>query len=73
MKNLIVVALLALGSGCCVSKEELSADVAAWRSFTDAVEPDLAHLYAKDPIRLRALEDNRAAIAAATSRATGVK
>lgn len=74
MRFRFVVALsVALLGGCCVSRQELAADVAAWEGFTNAVEPDLRFMYEgmgepSRTTRLRLLEDNRAAIAAATSR-----
>ncbi len=78
MRKLLLAAVLAVGSGCCVSKTELAADVDAWRSFTDAVEPDLIRLYGemKEPTRttrLGLLDDNRDAIADATSRSRGAR
>ena len=73
MRHLVLVALL-LTPACCVSKTELRADVAAWRAFTDAVEPDLQRLYGAMPEtsrrnRLALLEENRAAITKAEERA----
>lgn len=71
-----VLLALVLAAGCCVSKQELRGNVAAWEAFTDAVEPDLRFMYEGmgEPTRttrLRLLEDNRAAIAASNSRARG--
>ena len=116
-RSVLALALIVplLATGCCVSKQELEANVQAWSDFSTAVEPDLMLLYLggtdqdiitllelereaadlteikraprkrlfdlmhhildiEEPsrtMRLGLLSDNRAAIAAATSRTRG--
>lgn len=43
--RLALLAALVTCGGCCVSKLELTKDVQAWRSFYEAVKPDLADYY----------------------------
>lgn len=73
MRRTLILVLASFIATGCMSKAEVKPGAEAWRTFTDAVTPDLVKIYGALPepsrtTRTKAIRDNEAALQAFEAR-----